>query len=299
MLRPILIALLFYIPPSVAGAADYISSWPPPINGPQQQTNKSAAQQSNAGYDPGAAAQHPSFSECQQSINENAKGDGDAGHDKQKVNETDEYWVVCGYRVKITDTLLVVFTFLLTGVTALLVVVGELQRRQLKRTNDQAAAIERAYVFAKVKLVSDWNLVGTDGNKNAMINVIFGNRGKTHAAIQRVHWRCILRVNDETAPQDFGGCSDTDETWPQGLVIAAGRDRLHPIKPGQPSETVDKIMDGTLVFFVIGFIDYLDIHKVSHQTSFCWHYMPELSGPGMGSKPRFIISPNTPLNHHS
>lgn len=165
------------------------------------------------------------------------------------------------------------------------------QTEQLKRTNDIAAAIERAYVFAKVKLRKGWAEDNATGMSKCVADVLFCNRGKTHAGIERI--RGYASWTSTTIPSVLAEHANADHTLPQGLVIAAGDDFRVTFYPEIPSDVAEQIRARNVEFSIQGLIDYRDVHGQKQTTGYCWRYSEPMGNP------EFVIAQGTPLNFHT
>jgi hypothetical protein len=195
-----------------------------------------------------------------------------------------------------------VFSGALFAYTVRLSSIATDQTNQLKRTNDTAAAIERAYIFVTVDLEHPWQWVNPeyDPARGETVNrtelsecslaLRFANHGKTHANIERIRG---YTVQADTPPQSLDVHADSNRTLPAGLVIAPGSTYPIHMQPRLPTIDADQINAVTTFFYVVGLIDYRDIHGQRQTTGYCWKYVSS-----MGNS-KFVIAESTPLNRHT
>jgi hypothetical protein len=119
-------------------------------------------------------------------------------HALGRPDDATEYWDVVGHRLKITDTLLAIFTLAL-------VLVGLWQGEMLRRTvaatrksADALPAVERAYIFVRPSFSNPG--LALDAEQRSVYRSFTGvftliNYGRTPAIIQSVHAR--LAVGDD------------------------------------------------------------------------------------------------------
>jgi hypothetical protein len=175
-------------------------------------------------------------------------------------DEGTEFWPpLFGYRIKVTDSLLVLFTFLLWIATRNLVLgANDASRREL-----------RAYVFGAPKSLTD-----IDPNKNIRVTFLFMNGGKT-PAYSCVQSGDIIFV-DHPLPKNFPfpsldepkSKSTIHPNLPfEGTIIAKNK-----FTRAQLEETLQAPITGGKRIYVFGRIDYVDAFKAKHWTTFCFSF---------------------------
>lgn len=170
-----------------------------------------------------------------------------------RSDEGTEFWPpLFGYRLKITDTLLVIFTSLLWVSTASLV-------RGAKDTSKRQL---RAYVSADTEVV----IINGAAPKTPMHGIVLNNHGQTPAN-QITHWTRLLVA-------DFPLKAPLDRSEPVDLVIKSvlhpGADR-HIIaeKELTPQEMGAIMSDGYAIYFW-GDVDYVDVFNNPQRTRFTY-----------------------------
>jgi hypothetical protein len=204
---------------------------------------------------------------------------------EKRRREDSEFWTIFGHRVKITDTLLAIFTFFL-------VIVGIGQGIFLYRTDqgthktavaakeaaEHIPRVERAYLFL-------WHEIDRRITPNAIpntgdileVNFRFHNHGKTPAILRRIEAdiRVVERNEFPTALRDVGA---TD--MPPGLIISGGQ--ATPTFPQRTLMSAERwrevTFQGHLLLF-LGRVQYLDIFGDLHETGFCLQWFGDGFGP--------------------
>ena len=293
MLRHIPITLLVVV--FLSGFA-YAQSQPTPnpqaISGPSQ-ANGQKTDESPRSSERGTE-QMPFVIKIQNGPNENesvANKENENKHIENEgrlVNFTKQLAIATDELVRATQRLFYA-TAALVATTAFALWIGGLQYCQIKRTNEQAKVSERAYVFAKVMLKQE--LIHTpSGNSISPICVRFVNRGKSPAMIEKIRAYPVLAA---TAPNELTCTADSERTLPKGLAIASDRMWEEEVDVRISNKEWGRIEGLELFVYVVGLIEYKDIHGDKHETGFCWHYRNHRG------KSEFIISPKTDLNHHN
>ncbi len=209
---------------------------------------------------------------------------------EQRADEASEYWTVLTHRVRITDSLLVLFT-------GLLVVATLLQWRSLLSTIDATRGIaeaeekrtktlERAYVFAAPKVVDLETLeniaeaVGEEDQEDveAVVDVIerravghkvrlfAENFGRTPAILKSVQWHVRPREDLPDDPQ-----FDQDEAIHQILNPGSGK------TPTKAQPLIYRF-DWDKPHVAYGRIVYEDVFHAAHSSGFL--YLIETSAKG-------------------
>ncbi len=198
--------------------------------------------------------------------------------------EESEYWTVFGHRLKITDSLLALFTAGLVGI-------GWWQGLQLRRTVDatkKAAEalpkIERAYLFLDsaveqsrpVRLdvrARDGGEFDTADQDNIIstteqgFEITFKNHGKTPAILNELF--AEIRLCDK-----FGEATQARGTvFPPGEIVSASGTRKFPLEFSGDGTRYRAATDkGKPMLLLFGSINYKDVLNESRVTGFCWKY---------------------------
>jgi hypothetical protein len=127
--------------------------------------------------------------------------------------------------------------------------------------------IERAYVFTKVE--TDERHGGPNQTYIWKLRALFINYGKTPAN--------ILSVSGAWIPIKPGGIRNItvpdQRTYPDGLVIASGKNWNLPISVEITESQSEEIQKGQLILYCCGFIRYKDIFDKGWETGYCWEYV--------------------------
>lgn len=180
-------------------------------------------------------------------------------------------WLIFGFRLKVTDSLLALFTLLLFFV-------GTWQGYQLNRTVAAAERTERAYVFfCDVCDVRDQSLSvpgsqsglgrreGSEADRDEEVVqkvVIYRNSGRTPAVVTKIRLGCdVFPVPPEpqNAPSEempIGGVIGAGVEWPRGR-IALTLDKIERAKAGKG------------LIYLYGEIVYRDIFRKERRSWFC------------------------------
>ena len=178
---------------------------------------------------------------------------------------------------------------LLAAFTLGLLIVGELQRRQLRRTNEHSATNERPYLFASVILPREVYFSG-DGSAKVTFELQLRNHGKTPAILKR--FRALMHLCEE-----YPSClppTVVDKNIPPGKVIGAGD--LWPYQDSIRTEKTNwaNVAGGNMKLICLGEVVYFGVDKIERKMGFCWEFVPR--GPDSGI---FEISPSNKLNHYT
>ena len=180
-----------------------------------------------------------------------------------------------------------------------------LQRKELKDTRrvlDETAAatrasadalpkIERAYVFANVKLQGGRLTAPRAANPNTMFVAAFFNHGKTPAIITMLRGYSDLV---ETIPEKLSASQGDEERLPEGLVIASGDAYALPVERAISDIELGQIERKEKTLICYGLIEYKDILGQIRETGFCWEFQQR--GDGVGS---FKFCSRSKLNYHT
>ena len=187
-------------------------------------------------------------------------GEESQGHVQKSQHEPSEFWTVGRFRVKVTDTLLVIFTFILAFATIRLWVAT----KDLVEDSRGTARLElRAYLAVHdIKLslrpvvqgsVAEWR-----------IEVV--NTGRTPAYnVQRLYKTDMLPSG---SPPDSVAISNLAGT-PSDYTVSPG-DRMPFLARHDLSEEELRFLAQGWALYVYGRVRYEDIYRVGHRTHFCW-----------------------------
>jgi hypothetical protein len=211
---------------------------------------------------------------------------------RESQGERTEFFYFAGYRLKVTDSLVALFT-------GLLVLVGGIQAYRLRQTvlaTREAAgalpAIERAYLFLFEEIgqtVTDNRTADTpfgEGEYTFSLEYAFHNYGKTPAIIEGL--AASIRYFS-AQPTEY---PDAIAAIPIGFLVGAdagsrGWDVSKRI--GEYHYDLAREGDGYILF--TGRVSYCDILKRTWETGFCLEYNWE--------RKRFVVSPNRHLNYRT
>jgi hypothetical protein len=192
------------------------------------ETKEKRGQQTEAAVNPTPLAQQD-----QAGKSDNITG----GHAEKSGDEVSEYWTISGRRLKLTDTLLAVFTFLL-------IPVGLIQAYVLWRTVQHMRISERAHVSGGANRAQR----RTDGSDVLVVTI--NNYGKTPAFIGTI----AATICKEEELTNFPGWQVKD--W-KGYVFGP--------MPSQLSDIVFPYEKGKVI---VGRIWYRDIFKKCYSVGF-------------------------------
>jgi hypothetical protein len=173
-----------------------------------------------------------------------------------------EYYVFYGYRFKITDILIVIFT-------GLLVVTGCWQGIELNRTVSSIIRQERP--FLRPTEITSFIQAGDDfeANKTALMSYRLENYGRTPAILTEFRAEVVIRFELPNPMKT------------QGLPIFH-QEVVTPDKPSREfygTSVVDigdrdktTLFKKTAFLYFIGFVRYRDVYDRKRITAFCWQY---------------------------
>lgn len=210
-------------------------------------------------------------------------------------DEGTEFWpTIYGFRLKITDSLLVIFTFVLSIFTALLWRSTEKMWKETKATSATAEktanaaeksattaeraliAGERAFVFAK-DVNGFWEIDKATGQYHWRFRPVWENSGDTPTKHMTMHTQCILR--DTALPLGFNFDENTTITAkaliPPKSSALGGIGPMPPDPPISPQDIID-IQSGRKLLYLWGCARYWDVFPSTkqHITRFCWSITP-------------------------
>jgi hypothetical protein len=142
-----------------------------------------------------------------------------------------------------------------------------------KASADALTAIERAYVFVEVAFAG---FVSDDGSGDEIhAHVKIWNYGKTPSVVSMIRAYMVVQPS---APQSLIDLPGADRELPPGLGIATNC--AFPIEVSKklaPREQAD-IETLAIAVYCVGVIQYADVLGNSHQTGYCWQYVPRSVG---------------------
>ena len=210
---------------------------------------------------------------------ERALGAGSILQAAEGAEKGSEDWPIFGFRLKVTDSLLVLFTLFL-------VIVGILQACQLYRT---VVATNRLWDAGERQLVEFKNLAAATKDtaeaatqsaehfpnvERAYVffcdadvknqKVIYWNWGKTPAVVTGIQLGCNV-FESPPAPQD----APLQEKTPIGAVIGAGVPWERGTIPLTQDEIIERANAGKGLVYLYGEIHYRDIFKNERWSRFC------------------------------
>jgi hypothetical protein len=185
-------------------------------------------------------------------------------HSPQVVEEPSEFWAVLGYRLKVTDSLLVLFTALLFAATCLLwkatkgLVIGadKTSKRQL-----------RAYVFLNgTRYTSHVDI--PSGTIFWRIRVAWKNGGVTPTRL--LHLNINSQLRHTPLPDDFDFPEASGHAVPMLLGPNASATGMPVDVRG--ADLID-VTNGLKFFYIWGSARYHDVFEgtAEHVTKFCVH----------------------------
>jgi len=198
--------------------------------------------------------------------------------DRERELTGSEFWpAIGGYRFKVTDTLLVLFTAALWFAT----------RRLVQGADKTAEKQLRSYVFVNVHL--DQRILWTpSGDARSPIVVRFANHGSTPAQLTRI--RATAQVLP-SAPTKLPDAMEVDV--PSGIGLGPQVADTVPVHVKGSVEDLKAIELDDQALYCFGCIEYEDVLGTRRETSFCWSLSIR------GEHQVFTITPDTPLNHRN
>lgn len=200
----------------------------------------------------------------------NASNAESTDHTKNTSNERTEFWPpFFGYRLKITDTLLVFFTALLFAATVFLY---RATRDLVKGAGDIAKRQLRAYVHVKDVIMSHMNS-GLQPN----IQMIIKNYGQTPAYRVTNTFTCVPLSSpiekdfslDQAQTAELADLGPTQHTFSTAKYPI---DRWMEVKSSLVSDRKNKR------FYVFGRISYVDAFNDSWETQFRYRLLVDVEG---------------------
>jgi hypothetical protein len=231
-----------------------------PPQTPRVETN----QQSNRPGEPGRSVAGVAAIPADPTVNLKKESGNCCAHGAE---ETSEFWPfrLWGHRLKITDSLLALFTFLL-------VILAAWQGFQLKRTVDSAEKsdrlLERAYVTGGPGRRT------TDGKTDTHYGIVFTgmNTGKTPAFTKEIFWGICKKAEWEAKQHQWPNILDCEHReWEEVLNPQMGRGDIIEA----PFAKTEVIGDEEHVCY--GKIIYADIFGAVYATS--WKHSVTREGP--------------------
>jgi hypothetical protein len=239
------------------------SKQPPQAQGVQtdQQTYGAKKGQQNPAQQDGQPAN--SVATVPQAVTPELKKEGQ-NNTNHSAEEVSEYWpfLIFGTKLKITDSLLALFTFCL-------VVIGAWQGRELRRTVSSIIRQERP--FLRPTEITSFLQAGDnfEANKTALMSYRLENYGRTPAILTEVRVEVVIRTEVPNPMKTMG------------LPIY----HQEVVKPDKSSRefygtsVVDigdsdmrTVFKKTAGLYFTGFVRYRDVYDRKRITVFCWQY---------------------------
>lgn len=248
----------------------------------KEQTNGTAERQSPADYQPDAphksgVVNAPPSDE----LKKKAYSDGTKG-----ANEASEFWVIANHRLKITDTLLAAFTFILC-------LIGAWQGYQLQRTVTATKELGRAAVdleLPKLRILDVHLGEGTRRPENErhrlkapVITVRVANFGKTPAFIK--NWLIGIHVSPYglPVPPRFQGMVRVERDLAMPVIMSNAEAPLIEREFGDDNRPTDDQIDDILsrdtddFLLIYGLIEFEDYEGRKYERTFAVRWMPSIN----------------------
>lgn len=214
-----------------------------------------------------------------------AQGGDKSGDDaKSGTEEGTEYWPsILGYRLKVTDSMLALFTFALC-------VIGYVQARKLESTVaatkdliDTTVGLEMPKVRidgAIIRRKSDFPMVDNQPQrlKAGRIEIVVSNHGKTPAFIR--DWLINMETTNSGLPSDpmFAGRWSTKRDLDMPTILAGSRETLtveNAAEPPLSNAQIDKVLKGEDLLLIWGMIRFEDYEGRAWQRGFALQWEPD------------------------
>lgn len=183
------------------------------------------------------------------------QGTGDAN---KSNDQGTEFWTIFGHRLKITDTLLAAFTFLL-------VLVGAGQIFWVAETTSDGRKLQRAFLFEMVTFADR-------PNGNVEMRVTWENSGATPTkhALHRFNV-CIIDEKDWPIKRDFPDQPSIQGTEDEGPFVLGPKAQSFQFFD-IPKDAIVDMLNGRKFGYVWGWADYNDIFRCTkrHRTEYCY-----------------------------
>ena len=187
----------------------------------------------------------------------------------EQASEPHEFWTMFNYRLKITDTLLVIFTLLLAVFTYLLVRVGWQQDSTTKQQNRSFVSMTQLNVFdrgAKWQAGKTKPVIIKADFRKLRVYVVIKNSGNTPA--HRVAHSCgiFIRklVDEKTIPIERPIQEISTSAIAPGGYMSKSFD--HPERITE--DELEAVRAGTSAIYVNGTIQYWDAFGKQHWTHY-------------------------------
>lgn len=181
-------------------------------------------------------------------------------HAKNATNEGTEFCVFLGYKFRINDFFLLLFTFALAVFTFFLTIASIWQGYQLKRSVDSFRNTERANLVVMVQHPEDMSHI------KSLCDFIVVNAGRTPAILTNINGSYEKIDSGNTIPKISP--QGDHKIVPETIIIGIGAENSKPFRAKNEQAFRD---DNRLI--CIGRIQYKDIFGNSHATGFCWEYL--------------------------
>jgi hypothetical protein len=189
-----------------------------------------------------------------------------SGHGEKAEEDGTEFWPsVFGLRIKITDSLLVAFTFGLTVFTGLL----WKSTAGLFNVTKIVADGDRPHMIPSEMAASGFLNSAEDGIVKVGIIYKFTNYGRSPAFMKRY---CIMVLVSGT---ELGPSPDYGPPTQNDLIVVVnavwGSADAFPMAARLEQATVKKILEGTSKLLIVGYIEYSDTASQNHKMRFAYH----------------------------
>lgn len=185
-------------------------------------------------------------------------------HAQNSGEEGTEFWSpFFGYRLKVTDTLLVLFTAMVFGATWLL---WRATDKLVTGAEDTARRQLRAYVGIE-KLESEWGRPQGD----LVTTVRVKNSGQTPA--YNVVLRNTVALVSTVGPRTFEEPPENARR-PMSTLAAGGATEMLPKTNELTDRDCAAIRSGIMNLYLYGRIDYTDVFKIAQYTTFRAYFHP-------------------------
>jgi hypothetical protein len=199
--------------------------------------------------------------------------------EKRDTNKTDEegteFWPpFLGYRLKITDTLLVLFTAGLFGATYFL---WSATKNLVNGAEETAERQLRAYVFFEKGGISD----KTQDSATPIFNLVFRNYGQTPT--KGAYWidSAVGAINDERQfPISERRITETFQLAP-GAFLSVINFNDEPQQLRLFPEQAKAFSESRIAFFIFGCLEYTDAFGKSRKTSFRFKFTYDSAQQGL------------------
>jgi len=257
-----LIAIFFLI--SLSGLALAASS-KPPQQAPSIKTEQQANSALEAQHNSDQQANDTNEARIRQQISSSTAKDKSHDQPKETTNETSEFWAIAGRTLKITDTLVVVFTFLLFLATLALYWAT---RDLVRDAKNNAQRQLRAYVFVQ-NIESFWTAdKATKTITKWTFFPVWKNSGQTPTRSMVSTINVWVGQNARPMPDNF---DFPDYGKPRRSMIGPGA-TMHGDRLELTVDQLQKIRAGTAHAYMWAWAEYNDVFEKTprHRSEACF-----------------------------